>query len=149
RPRTRNVVVLHGLGGIGKSSIALEYSFRYSESYTTVFWVDVTSGTSLSRSARGFLDPNGRLTSDEAAEHRVTGAVKEWLATRHNEAWLLVLNNYDHVDAIDIHRILPTCDHGNVIITSRKSNLQALGKTVPVDEINEQSGVMLLLKSAN
>jgi len=33
-----------------------------------------------------------------------------------------------------------------VIITSRKSNLQALGKKVLVDEINEQSGIMLLLK---
>jgi hypothetical protein len=173
---TSKIVVLHGLGGIGKSSIALEYSFRYSKSYKAVFWVDVTSGTSLSQSVRGIaenlvanyarqgvsydsiastlglrglLNPDGEIDSNEAAEVRVTAAVKEWLGAQHNEQWLLVLDNYDDVDAVDIHRILPTCDHGNVIITSRKSNLQALGKKVLVDEINEQSGIMLLLKIAD
>jgi len=167
---TSKIVVLHGLGGIGKSSIALEYSFRYSKSYKAVFWVDVTSGTSLSQSVRGIaenlvanyarqgvsydsiastlglrglLNPDGEIASNEAAEVRVTAAVKEWLGAQHNEQWLLVLDNYDDVDAVNIHRILPTCDNGNVIITSRKSNLQALGKKVLVDEINEQSGTVL------
>jgi len=175
RPMTRKTVVLHGLGGMGKSSIALEYSFRYSHSYTAVFWVDVTSRTSLSRSARGIaehivadhakqghlyedgastlelrdcLNPNGQISSDAAAELRVTTAVKEWLAAKHNDEWLLVLDNYDD-DAVEIRLLLPTCDTGNVIITSRKSNLQMLGKTVAVDEIDEVSGIRLCMKSAN
>jgi len=173
---TRKTVVLHGLGGMGKSSIALEYSFRYSHLYTAVFWVDVTNGTSLSRSARGIaehivadhakqghsyendasilelrdcLNPNGQISSDAAAELRVTTAVKEWLAAKHNEEWLLVLDNYDDVNAVEIRLLLPTCDAGNVIITSRKNNLQLLGKTVAVEEIDEVSGIRLLLKSAN
>jgi len=176
RPMTRKTVVLHGLGGMGKSSIALEYSFRYSHVYTAVFWVDVTSGTSLSRSARNIaenivadhakqvhacendvsilelrdsLNPNGQISSDGAAELRITTAVKEWLAAKHNEEWLLVLDNYDDVDAVEIHLLLPTCDAGNVIVTSRKSNLQMLGKTVAVDEIDEVSGIRLFMKSAN
>jgi hypothetical protein len=66
-----------------------------------------------------------------------------------NGRWLLVLDNYDDIDAVDIHDILPTCDTGHVIITSRRSHLQALGRTVEVDEIDERSAVMLLLKSAN
>jgi hypothetical protein len=173
----QKVVVLHGLGGIGKTSIALEYAFRYSKSYTTVFWADVTSGMSLAQSARGIaehiiinyakrgasydqiattlglsgvLDANGKLASDETTAQRVTEAVKEWLAANQNEEleWLLVLDNYDDVDAVDIHLLLPTCDAGNVIITSRKSNLQAVGKTVAVDEIDEDSGMDLFLKSA-
>jgi len=173
---TRKTVVLHGLGGMGKSSIALEYSFRYSHVYTAVFWVDVTSGKSLSRSARGIaehivadhtkqghscendasilelrdcLNPNGQISSDAAAELQVTTAVKEWLAAKHNDAWLLVLDNYDDIDAVEIRLLLPTCDAGNVIITSRKSNLQMLGKTVAVDEIDDISGIRLFMKSAN
>jgi len=175
-PMTRKTVVLYGLGGIGKSSIALEYSFRYSNSYTAVFWVDVTSGMSLSRSARrivehiiaeyvgqgssyehiasllglgGFLGLGGEISSDTAAELRVTGAVRKWLATKHNEKWLLILDNYDDVNAVDIHLLLPTCDAGNVIITSRKSDLQMLGMTVAVDDIDEESGMELFMKSAN
>jgi len=170
---TRKTVVLHGLGGMGKSSIALEYIFRYSHLYTAIFWVDVTSWTSLSRSARGIaehivaegqlyendasilgplrdcLNPNGQISSDAAAELRVTTAVKEWLAAKHNEEWLLVLDNYDDVDAVEIRLLLPACDTGNVIITSRMSDPQILGKTVAVDEIDEVSGIRLLMKSAN
>jgi len=173
RSTTRKIVVLHGLGGMGKSSIALEYSFLYSHLYTAVFWVDVTNRTSLSRSARyiaehivadhamqehphasilelrNCLSPKGQISSGAAAELRVTTAVKEWLAAKHNEEWLLVLDNYDDVDAVDIHLLLPTCDAGNVIITSRKNNLQMLGKTVAVDEIDEVSGIRLLVESAN
>jgi hypothetical protein len=174
----QKIVVLHGLGGIGKTSIALEYAFRYSTSYTTVFWADVTSGTTLAQSARGIaehiistyakrgasfeqiaatlglrglLDANGKLASDETAASRVTEAVKEWLATNQNGEleWLLVLDNYDDVDAVDIHLLLPTCDAGNVIITSRKSNLQEVGKPIAVDEIDEDSAMALFLKSAN
>jgi len=166
--------VLHGLGGMGKSSIALEYSFRYSDSYTAILWIDVTSVASLSRSARavaehiigsyakqrysyedialmmglgGVLNTNGQISSDSAAEARLTGAVKNWLATRHNEGWLLILDNYDDVDTVDISLLLPTCDAGNVIITSRKSNLRSLGKTVAIEEIDEKAAMVVLAKS--
>ncbi|KAI5842037.1 hypothetical protein BZA05DRAFT_208713 [Tricharina praecox] len=175
RQMARGSVVLYGLGGIGKSSIALEYSFRYSDSYTTVFWIDVTNGASLSQSARGivehivaayaergssyehiasmlglrgFLGLDGEVSS-EAAAGQVTGALKKWLATKGNENWLLILDNYDDVDAVDIHLVLPTCDTGNVIITSRKSDLKMLGIPVAVDDIDKYSGMELFMKSAN
>ena len=171
---TDKVVVLHGLGGMGKSSIALEYSFRYLDSYTAVLWIDVTSAVSLSRSARavaektidsyakqrhsyedialmlglrGVLNTNGHISSDNAAESRLIGAVKSWLATKHNSGWLLILDNYDDVDAVDIHLLLPTCDAGNVIITSRKSNLRSLGKTVAIEEIDEKAAMAVLTKT--
>jgi hypothetical protein len=172
----RKVVILYGLGGSGKSSIALEYSFRYSTSYTAVFWVDVTSETSLIRAARGIAEnlvayysrhgvsheeiasflrlegllyPNGQIMAGEAEERRVVGAIREWLAIENNGKWLLVLDNYDDVGAVKIYSLLPTCDAGHVIITSRKSDLQALGRTIELHEIDEQSGISLLLKSAN
>jgi hypothetical protein len=91
----------------------------------------------------------GQIATDEASELRISGAVKEWLAAEKNDEWLLILDNYDDVDAVDLHSILPACSHGNVIITSQKSNLEVVGKTVVVNTINEQSGIMLLLKCAN
>jgi len=90
-----------------------------------------------------------KFSSDAAAELRVTTAVKGWLAAKHNEEWLLVLDNYDDVHAVDIRLLVPTCDASNVIITSRKNNLHMLGKTVAVDEIDKVSGIRLLLKSTN
>jgi len=171
---THKVVVLHGLGGMGKSSIALEYSFQYSDSYTAILWADVTSAASLSRSARavaeqiidsyakqrhsyedialmlglgGVLNSKGQISSESTTESRLTGAVKSWLATKGNDGWLLILVNYDDVDAVDIHLLLPTYDAGNVIITSRKSNLRSLGKTVAIEEIDEKAAIAVLVKS--
>ena len=176
QPMTRRAVVLYGLGGVGKSSIALEYSFQYSKSYTAVFWLDVTSEATMLRTARGIaenlvafyarqgvsygeissflrlgglLDQNGRVVAGETDERRFAGAIREWLGMENNGRWLLVLDNYDDIDAVDIQDILPTCDAGHVIITSRRSHLQALGKAVEVDEIDERSAVLLFLKSAN
>jgi hypothetical protein len=85
----------------------------------------------------------------EAEEPRVARAIKEWLAMKNNGRWLLVLDNYDDIDAVDIHRLLPTCDAGHVIITSRRSDLQAMGRTIEIDEIDELSGILLFLKCAN
>jgi hypothetical protein len=176
QPFPRRVVILHGLGGVGKSTIALEYSFRCSKAYTAVFWADATSEAALFQSARGIaeylvshyasqgipyaeiatflrlrglLGHDGEIVAVEAGERRIAGAVKEWLAIEGNGRWLLVLDNYDDITAVNIHDLLPTCDTGHVIVTSRRSNLQALGRTLEIDEIDEQSGILLLLKSAN
>jgi len=96
----------------------------------------------------GLLGQNGEISFDAAAEPRLVGAVREWLAEKNNQNWLLILDNYDD-GGVGLHSLLPTCDTGNVIITSRKSNLQMLGILVPVDDIDEESGVSLLMKSAN
>jgi hypothetical protein len=176
QPVTRRVVILHGLGGVGKSSIALEYSFRHSGSYTAIFWIDVTSEETLFRSARvviehlvthytrqevspkkvasflqlrGLLDANGQIIAGEAEGRRLARAIKEWLSIEKNGRWLVILDNYDDISAVNIHDILPTCDAGHVIITSRRRDLQALGKTLEIEEIDEHSGVLLFLKSAN
>jgi hypothetical protein len=175
-PIPREVVVLHGLGGVGKSTIALEYSFRCINSYSAIFWADATSEASLLQSARGIVEylvshyasqgipyreigaflrlrrllgDDGDIVIVEAGERRVAGALKEWLAVAGNGRWLLIFDNYDDIGAVNIYDLLPTCEAGHVIITSRRSNLQALGKTIEIDEIDEKSGTLLLLKSAN
>jgi hypothetical protein len=85
----------------------------------------------------------------EGGERRVAGAIKQWLAVEGNGRWLLILDNYDDVGSVNIHELLPTCDAGHVIITSMRSNLQRLGRRLLIDEIDERSGISLLLKSAD
>jgi len=81
RPMTHKTAVLHGLGGIGKSSIVLEYSFRYSDSYTAVFWVDVTSGTSMSSSARSILE---QIFAEYAGQGLLKYQAKSFRTPRYN-----------------------------------------------------------------
>jgi hypothetical protein len=160
QPMIRKVVILYGLGGIGKSSIALEYSFRHSGSYTGVFWVDASSEASLFRSACGLAEQlighyasegmsfgeiasllrldgllgwDGRIVAGEAEERKITRAIKEWLMEEGNERWLLIFDNYDGIEVVNIYDLLPSSDTGHVIITSQRSDLHALGRTLEID----------------
>jgi hypothetical protein len=85
----------------------------------------------------------------EAEERGVARAIKEWLEIADNRRWLLVLDNYDDIRAVDIRYLLPNSDTGHVIITSRRSNLQKLGGKIAVSEIDELSAISLFLKSAD
>jgi hypothetical protein len=141
-----------------------------------VFWADLTSEASFFQTAHGIvqqivahhmrhgtpcgeiasflrladlIDANGQITAGETEGRRVAGAIKRWLMMEGNGRWMLVLDNYDDTNAVKIHDLLPTCDTGYVIITSRRSDLQPFGKTIEIDEIDEQSGISLFLQCAN
>jgi len=49
---TRSTVVLHGLGGIGKTQLAFAYAKRHKERYTAVFWLNANNEESLRLSFR-------------------------------------------------------------------------------------------------
>jgi hypothetical protein len=51
--KTRSAVVLHGLGGIGKTQLAIEYVRRHKEKYTAIFWLNANDEDSLRLSFRG------------------------------------------------------------------------------------------------
>jgi hypothetical protein len=43
----RKVVVLCGMGGIGKTQTALEYAYRHGGNYSSIFWVDAKNRNTL------------------------------------------------------------------------------------------------------
>ena len=50
---TRSSVVLHGLGGIGKTQLAIEYIRQQKEKYTAILWLNANDEDSLRLSFRG------------------------------------------------------------------------------------------------
>lgn len=60
-------VILSGLGGVGKTNIALEYAYRYQQCFTSVFWVN---GSSEETILDGFRSIAGRLI-DHYARHSI------------------------------------------------------------------------------
>ncbi|KAJ7874116.1 hypothetical protein B0H13DRAFT_1723426, partial [Mycena leptocephala] len=71
----------------------------------------------------------------------------KWLATN-QEDWLLFYDNADD-PKIDLHRFLPQCNHGNIIITTRNPTLRSYaGAHFAVSDMEETDAVALLLKSA-
>lgn len=171
------VIVLHGLGGMGKTQIALEYVHSYYEGYSAVFWVD---GTSEETANMGFRSVAQRLIDHHisisttpqpdyariaqilglgsaigedgqliSAEEGLTNqAVNGWFSKQENKHWLLVLDNVDDLTSFNIRDFIPMASHGTVLITSRRRDCISLGKGLEIDQMPAPEAVLLLLKSA-
>ncbi|KAK1780029.1 hypothetical protein QBC45DRAFT_477241 [Copromyces sp. CBS 386.78] len=141
----RNVFVLHGLGGIGKTQLAVNFARQYKAAFSAIFWLDGTSEDSLKQSfascakriPKDQIPENIRSpkTGDEVDLDDIVEHVQEWLAKDNNVDWLLIFDNVDldHTQgeipgAYDIRKYLRS-DHGAVLITSRLSKLAQLGES--------------------
>lgn len=135
---------LTGLGGIGKTQIAVEYAYRYRGSYQAIFWVGAASRETLAAdfvALAHLLKLPGWETADQAL---LVAAVKRWLA-RH-EDWLLVLDNAD-----DLHLVaefLPTVGQGHILLTTRAQATGSIANSLAVEKMESHEGTRLLLRRA-
>ncbi|RPB28754.1 hypothetical protein L211DRAFT_818649 [Terfezia boudieri ATCC MYA-4762] len=172
---TQNTIVLYGTGGMGKTQLALEYIYQYYKDYSSVFWINAaTDQTTIlgftqimqrliqyhaevsedySHIGRllgmaGKLNSNGCFVITQASEAQyVVDAVKRWFALPENTNWLLVFDNLDDPDLVDIEEYIPACNHGTVIITSRRRDLQQGRRGFEVQQMKPIEAIQLLLKA--
>ncbi|KAI9685462.1 MAG: hypothetical protein M1822_004593 [Bathelium mastoideum] len=164
---TRSTVVLHGLGGMGKTQLAIAYAQRHKEKYTAIFWVNTSDEDSLKLS---FLDIVRQIARDQPEATAlasidmknlddVVSAVKTWLNVSKNTHWLLIYDNYDNYDnprlpgnkdksALDLRRFLPESDYGSIIITTRSSKV-ALGRRMQLKKLVDIKNGLEILANAS
>jgi hypothetical protein len=138
---SRSCVVLHGLGGIGKTQLAIIYARRHIEKYTAIFWLNANDKDSLKLSFRDIAQqvlrhcPSTSVLSSVNQDEDldlVVSAVKDWLDFPRNTRWLMIYDNFDNPktpgnpdgSAVDIRQFLPRSNHGSIIITTRLSQVR-------------------------
>src|SRR5579859_172660 len=92
---------LSGLGGIGKTQIAVEYAYRHWQDYQAVFWVSADNHEAL---VSGYVELAKLLNLPEKNERDqmiIVQAVLQWLKT--HEEWLLILDNADDLSLISLY----------------------------------------------
>ncbi|CAD0055388.1 unnamed protein product, partial [Aureobasidium pullulans] len=139
----RKIFVVHGLGGIGKTQLSIEFVRQYQTKYSAVFWLDGSSKDALQNSFLNIVTrlPAGEVTLSLAHAAKqaspdmklIVRGVQDWLSLPSNHRWLVVIDNVDRdyttkgTDplAYELKEYLPAADHGNVLVTSRLSTLVA------------------------
>jgi hypothetical protein len=149
----RTVVVLHGLGGIGKTQLAIKHLKDHRGTYSATFWLNGRTEDTLKQS---FIDMARRLHSEHenspllksAAKSKdvdqVVASIRKWFSIKENNKWMLVFDNVDNPktagnedrQAYDIRLYFPEAHHGSIIIATRSSSLR-IGKVISVPKLQD------------
>jgi len=122
------LVILSGLGGVGKSQLAREFLHRYDADYDSIIWVRATDHASITFDLLGVVQMLG-LSLPEGEPNLVAQAVRAWLDS--HSKWLLVFDSADSPQ--DIEPYLPTSGRGHIIVTTVNPNWAGLGTLVPIN----------------
>ncbi|KAI9780438.1 MAG: hypothetical protein M1839_006712 [Geoglossum umbratile] len=159
---SRCTVVLQGLGGIGKTQLAVAYATRHKDNYSAIFWLNIKDEDSLKQSfsnlARQILREHpsaSRLSSVDIKSNfdEVVDAVKAWLSLPDNTRWLMIYDNYDNpgntdATALDIRKFLPESYQGSIIITTRSSQVK-IGHPIRIRKLKDVGDSLKILSNAS
>jgi hypothetical protein len=136
---------LHGLGGIGKTRLAVEYAYEYENEYNAILFVVADTPETLGHNFAALID-HLELAEGEATKQGVRlQAVLHWLEV--NSPWLLILDNVDSEAALEkAGNLMGQLRGGHVIITSRLRNFPADVVPLEVVLLPEEAAIDFLLE---
>ncbi len=111
-------IAVCGLGGIGKTQTAVEYTYRYCDEYEFIFWVKADSEDSIFSSYTEIAKLLNLPVKNDSDQNNIVSAVLNWFRTHEN--WLLVFDNADGISFVKNY--LPPDPKGHVLLTSRSQS---------------------------
>ncbi|MCX4457427.1 SAV_2336 family protein [Streptomyces sp. NBC_01340] len=138
---------LHGLGGVGKSQLVLEYIYMHQHDYKVICWIPAERESQIlaalaSLAAPLGVAPTGQDSLGAPAANTAVPAVLEALRTGAlYDNWLLVFDNAEDVEAV--RNSFPTSGRGKVIVTSRNRAWERVATPLPVNVFERQETIEL------
>ncbi len=135
---------ISGLGGVGKTQLAVEYAYRFHQDYQAVLWAHAESTESLISSYTEIAMLLNLPVKDAQEQTVILEAVKRWL--QNHRDWLLILDNADELDMLSA--FLPPRLGGHVIITTRAAAPGRFARRLLVETFSSEQGTLFLLRRA-
>ncbi len=133
---------LSGLGGVGKTQIAIEYVYRYHRDYQYIFWVRGDTREKMLADIAALamlLDLKERA---EQEQRRIVEAVRAWL--REQSRWLLIIDNIE--DLRLVQNFLPGGGRGHILLTTRAQTTGNIAHCIDLPEMTLEESTLFLLK---
>ncbi len=132
---------LHGMGGVGKSQIAIEYVYRHTSGYDLIWWIHSERPSQIQQA---LVELASELDLQVGREVNIAvPAVREALRLgRPFRNWLLVFDNAENVD--EVRGFFPTNGPGKILVTSRNAAWSNVASSLEVDVFTRQESVALL-----
>lgn len=135
---------ISGLGGVGKTQLAIEYAYRYRQEYQIVLWVRANAAEALNASYAKIATLLRLPQRNEQKQEVIVQAVKDWLKAQ--QSWLLILDNADELSIVQ--PFLPTLFGGHLLLTTRALATVRLARRFEVKTMDAEVGALLLLRRA-
>ncbi|MEV6248252.1 tetratricopeptide repeat protein [Streptomyces sp. NPDC051742] len=111
-------VVIVGLGGVGKSSLAARWARRQAAHRNPVWWITAESRADVDAGLAGLAAAMQPALIDVLPQEALRERALQWLAA--HDGWLLVLDNV--TDPADVADLLARAGRGRIVVTSRTTD---------------------------
>ena len=135
---------MSGLGGIGKTQLALEYAYRHRQDYHAILWGRADTREALISTFVTIASLLDLPEKDDKDQMVIVEAVKTWLAGR--SKWLFILDNADELAIVK--EFIPPAFQGHLLLTTRAQVMGELARKLEVKVMQPEAGALLLLRRA-
>ncbi|KAF6842214.1 kinesin light chain [Colletotrichum musicola] len=165
-------VSLFGLGGVGKTQIALAFAYWIRDNYSdvSVFWVHASSADRFSQAFTSLAE-ECQIPGHDDPKSDLLMLVRQWLERKHRRRWIMVIDNADNKELFfppeledastsrntttksssRLGDYLPNCSHGSILITTRDKKAasmfsQGTPHIIKIDKMSQDETEQLLKK---
>jgi hypothetical protein len=140
----QRVLILGGLGGIGKTQLAIAYARRHAIVYDSVFWLNAKTKSTLQTSFRLIALRLAIHGIQQLDEDQIIVHILNWLSQEGNCRWLLIFDNHDDLQQYHIKQYYPYASQGSIIVTTRSPD-RLSGKVIRIGKLdNIHDGLRIL-----